>query len=172
MVRRALLPLSTAVLAALGGAAGSGLLAADAAAQVAARRDDDDDAPPPLLVVPSNAAPPVLLAGHSSHRSHSSHASHRSHYSSSGGGGWSDGEATPQAYVAPPPPPKPAHVSLVALPGGQLFLDGKLIGRDASPVLTLKPGSYAIRVVNRFLGEHAVEIDVSEGQTGTIPIHW
>jgi hypothetical protein len=63
-------------------------------------------------------------------------------------------------------------VVVVAFPGGKLFLDDKPVGQDTTMALTLKPGSYQIRVVNRFLGEHTVAIDVTEGQTGTIPIHW
>jgi hypothetical protein len=169
-VRRGLLPLSSAILAALGGAAGSGLLASDAAAQVSARRDDED-APPPLLVVPSNARPPILLAGHSSHSSHSSHRSHSSHYSSSGGhAAWSppDVDETP----SPPPPPKPAHVSVAAYPGGAIFIDGRPIAHDVTATLTLQPGSHTVKIVNRFLGEFTGTIDVVEGQIGTIPVHW
>jgi hypothetical protein len=61
---------------------------------------------------------------------------------------------------------------VIAYPGGKLFVDDKPVGRDASPVLTLLPGSYRIRVVNRFLGEFATTIEVTDGQSGVIPIHW
>ena len=165
-VRRALLPLSSAVLAALGSAAGSGLLASDAAAQVAARRDDEDS-PPPLLVVPSNAAPRILLAGHRSHSSHQSHYSGSRSTSSSGVG--APAESAPEP---PPPRPKPAHVVVVAFPGGKIFLADKLVGQDTTATLTLTPGSYDVRVVNRFLGDFTTTIEVSDGQTGEIPIYW
>jgi hypothetical protein len=169
-----LLPLSSAILAALGSAAGSGLLASDAVAQVSGRREDED-VPRPLLVVPSRERP-ILLAGHSSHRSHSSHSSH---YSSSGGGGgggrdWTSPEvvAPPPRPAPPPPPPKPAHVALIAYPGGAIFVDGHPIAHDVTATLTLQPGSHTVRIMNRFLGEVTVTIDVAEGQSGTIPIHW
>ena len=175
-----MLPLSSAVLAALGSAAGSGLLVSDAAAQVT-RRNDDDDSPPPLLIVPSNAAPRVLLAGHGSHRSHSSHSSHSSHYSSSGGGGYRGGgdysssSSSRSTYVKPeppPPPPKPARVSFAAFPGGQIFVDGRPVGRDATDTLVLKPGTHSVRVLNRFLGEHTATVEISDGETGVITVSW
>jgi len=169
-------------MAALGGAAGSGLLASDAVAQVARR--EDEDAPPPLLVAQASQKQPILLAGHRSHRSHSSHASHRSHYSGGGGGGGggggdysSDSSATyaPPAREAPPPPPpppKPARVSFAAYPGGRIFIDDKPIGRDVTGTLILKPGSYTIRVENRFIGSFTQQIQISDGQTGSIEITW
>jgi hypothetical protein len=46
------------------------------------------------------------------------------------------------------------------------------MGHDATATLTLHPGSHAVRIVNRFLGEHTATIEVADGQTGTIPIHW
>ncbi|HEX7841331.1 MAG TPA: hypothetical protein VF469_27825 [Kofleriaceae bacterium] len=167
-VRKAFLPLSSAVLATLGSAAGSGLLASDAAAQVAARRDDDDS-PPPLLVAPANAANPILLAGHRSHQSHQSH-----HSSSGVGRSRSPAEnGAPDDPDSPPPPrPKPAQVVLVAYPGGKIFVDDKPAGQDQTTTLTLEPGSHKVRVVNRFLGEITTTVEVGEGQTGSIPIHW
>ncbi|MGN6108234.1 MAG: hypothetical protein ACTHU0_24215 [Kofleriaceae bacterium] len=165
-------------MAALGGAAGSGLLASDAAAQV--KRRDDEDSPPPLLIAQASANGPILLAGHRSHRSHSSH---RSHYSSRGGGGyrgsysgsWGSSTSTytpPVVREKPPLPPKPARVSFVAFPGGKILIDGKPIGRDATGTLVLKPGTYVIRVENRFLGHHSESVDIDEGQTGAIEINW
>jgi len=162
------------VLAALGSAIGSGLLAPNAAAQIAARRQDDE-LPPPLLVVPSNAPPPILLASHRSHSSHSSHSSHRSHYSSSSGS-WStpstDSSEPVQAPPPPPPRPKPGRVTIVAFPGGQIFIDDTPAGRDATAVLTLAPGSHRVRIVNRFLGESTATIEIGDGQTGAVPIYW
>jgi hypothetical protein len=157
------------------------LLASDAVAQVAGRRDEDD-APPPLLVAPSNAAPRVLLAGHSSHSSHASHSSHSSHYSG-GGGSWSSSPSShsgdsgyvpepPPHREPPPPPPKPARVAFIAYPGGAIFLDGKRLGQDVTDTLTLPAGSYQVRIVNRFVGETTTTIELSDGQTGVIPIHW
>jgi hypothetical protein len=194
-VRRGIISLSSAILAALSGATGTGLVISEAAAQVA-RRDEDEDAQPPLLIARSNDAAPILLAGHRSHRSHashrshvsghssghSSHASHRSHVSSTGGGGGGgtyvpDPAGTPSkpVYVEPAPrprPPKPARVSLAAFPGGKIYVDGKLVGTDTSSTLTLKPGTYVIKVVNRFMGEHSTVISVSDGQTGTVVVKW
>lgn len=198
MGRRVVLPLGAAVLAALASAAASGLLASDASAQVA-RRKDEDGAPPTLIVVPP--APRILLAGHGSHRSHSSHsssssggggggghashASHRSHYSSSGGAGRGDSSGnftddSPSGVAPivverpppPPPPPKPARVSIVAFPGGQIFLDGKLIARDVTDVLVIQPGTHLIKIVNRFVGEHTKYVEVGDGETGVITITW
>lgn len=159
--------MSSAVLATLGSAAGSGLLASDAAAQVAARRDDDDS-PGPLLVAPANAANPILLA---------SHRSHQSHHSSSGVGRsrpLAGDEAPDDTDSQPPPPPKPkpAQVVVVAYPGGKIFVNDKQVGQDQTATLTLEPGSHKVRVVNRFLGEVTTTIEVGEGQTGSIPIHW
>jgi len=164
-----LLPLSSAVLATLGSAAGSGLLASDAAAQVASRRSDDD-APPPLLVVPT---PPILLAGHRSH------VSHRSHYSSSGGRSRGsspppDSSEAPESEASPEQqaPPTPAHVVVVVYPGGKIFVDDKPVGQDRTGLLRLAPGKHEVRIVNRFLGEVTTTIEVDQGQTGSIPIHW
>lgn len=166
-------------MAALGGAAGSGMLVSGAAAQVARR--EEEDSPPPLLIAQSNAKAPVLLAGHRSHRSHSSHRSHRSHYSGRGGG-YSSGSyrgGSTSTYVPervrpdpPPPPPKPARITLIAYPGGKIFVDGKPVGRDATGTLVLKPGSYEIRVENRFVGDHTQTITLGDGQTGTVTISW
>lgn len=114
-MRRALLPLGSAILAALGGAAGSGLLASDAAAQA------------------------------------------------SRGGGYRRGSL---------PPPEPARVSIVAFPGGKIFIDDKPVGRDATGPLVLKPGTYVIRVENRFVGHHSESVWIDEGQTGAITITW
>lgn len=184
-MRRGIIPLSSAILAALSGAGPSGLLVSDARAQVSRR--EDEEAPPPLLVVRSNDASPILLAGHRSHRSHSSHrshysghgshASHRSHYSGSSGGG-GGGTYVPEpapVRVEPPPkpkPPKPARVSFAAFPGGKIYVDGKLVGTDATGTLTLKPGTYAIKVVNQFLGEHSTNVSLGDGQAGTVTIKW
>jgi hypothetical protein len=75
-------------------------------------------------------------------------------------------------YEPPPPPPKPARVSFVAYPGGKIFIDDKPIGRDVTGLLILKPGSYTIRVENRFVGNHTERIEVTDGQTGQIAINW
>ena len=78
-------------------------------------------------------------------------------------------------YVEPPPPPKPpkpARVTFAAFPGGKIYVDGKLVGTDLTSTLTLKPGEYVIKVVNRFVGEHSTVISVSDGQTGTVVIKW
>lgn len=167
--------LRNALLAVLGGAAASGMLAADAAAKVMAREEEEAA---PLLLSASPWDASELLA-HRSHRSHSSHRSHRSHssgsshysgrsyYPSSSGGGSSYTPPAPK-----PAPPKPAKVSLVALPGGSISVDGKSVGEDETKVLTLKAGNHVVRVENRFLGDHEVEIDLSAGQSGTVKIEW
>lgn len=180
VVRRALLPLSSAILAALGSAAGSGLLASNAAAQIARR--DDDDAPPPLVIAQAQHKEPILFAGHRSHSSHSSHRSHRSHsshYSSAGDYGGSTSSAPepvvlepPPKREPPPPPPKPARVSIIVYPGGRIFLDDKPIGRDVTGTLILKPGQYRVRIENRFVGSHTESVEVADGQLGPITIHW
>lgn len=166
------------MLAALGAAAVSGLVSSTATAQVARRREDDD-APPPLLVAATNAAPPIQIAhgSHRSHSSHSSHSSHRSHYSSSGGGGYSSGNddtaVMPQTVAPPPPPPpKPARVSFVAYPGGRIFVNGNAAGTDSTDAMVLKPGSYQIRIENRFVGNHTATVEIAEGQTGVVTLDW
>lgn len=63
-------------------------------------------------------------------------------------------------------------MALIAYPGGKIFIDNKPMGQDATDTLTLQPGNYQIRIVNRFLGEFTATIAVTDGQTGTIPIHW
>jgi hypothetical protein len=63
-------------------------------------------------------------------------------------------------------------VSFVALPGGSVFVDGKLVGRDETPKLTLKLGTHTVRVENRFLGTHEYVITVSEGQSGRVKVEW
>lgn len=177
--------LRAAILAVLGSAAGSGLLAADAAAKVLAPRDEDEFSAP-LLLAPPQFDPSELLA-HSSHRSHQSHRSHRSHSSGHGshysspsysGGSYSGGSYSGGSYSGssskpkPAPPPKPAKVSLLALPGGTIFVNGKRVGQDETKVLTLKAGSHRVKVENRFLGDHEHEITLAAGQTGTVKIEW
>lgn len=175
-----LLSLGAAVLALLGGAESSGLLIHDAAAQVARRRSEDGETDTPLLVTPSDESASYLA--HSSHSSHSSHASHRSHSSGGGGGGgggYDPGvggyDPAPTPAPAPPrpdPPLKPGTVSLVAYPGGRIFVNGQLVGHDATGTLTLKPGTHAVRVENRFVGVVDTTLDISEGQTGVVEINW
>jgi hypothetical protein len=177
-----LVSLGAALLGVLGGALPTGLLVRDAEARIAQpairRRDEDGERDDPLLVIAPAHAGSMMLADHSSHRSHSSHSSHSSHYSSSGGGGGrstgSSYEPAP-AYEPPSPPPhhpKPALVSFVASPGGQMFVDGKSIGHDSTSTIKLSAGRHMIRIVNRFVGEESVAVDLSEGQTGVIEIKW
>lgn len=199
MASRKIMTLKAALLGILASAAGSGLLVADAVAKVS-RRDEETEAAPPLLLAPPQVDASALLAhrSHSSHRSHRSHSSgghgsHASHYSSSsysGGSSWgksysgksssgkSSGvspwgdstDSTPRP--AKPARAKPAKVSMVALPGGSIFVDGKRVGRDETPKLTLKPGSYTVKVENRFLGTHEQVITVREGQSGRVKVEW
>jgi hypothetical protein len=63
-------------------------------------------------------------------------------------------------------------VSIVAFPGGKIYIDEKLAGVDTTSRLTLKPGSYAIRIENRFLGNHSEMIQISEGQVGVVTVEW
>jgi hypothetical protein len=63
-------------------------------------------------------------------------------------------------------------VTFAAYPGGRIFIDDKPIGRDITGTLVLKPGSYQIRVENRFLGSHTEQIELSDGQVGQIAINW
>ena len=73
---------------------------------------------------------------------------------------------------AEPVAPKRAKVSLVALPGGSIFLDGKPVGDDETAVLTLKPGNYLVRVENRFIGNYETVVAISEGQAGVVKVEW
>ncbi len=84
---------------------------------------------------------------------------------------YSDDSSRP-AKPAKAVPPKPAKVSLVALPGGSIFVDGKLVGRDETPRLTLKVGKHTVKVENRFLGTHEHVITVSAGQSGRVKVEW
>lgn len=141
----------------------------------ARRSDEDEQSDVPLLVLPPDTSHAYLA--HQSHRSHSSHASHSSHYSGSGGGGSYGGgggyvdDTTPVA-PPPPPPPKPAVVSFAAFPGGKIYVDNQLMGRDSTGTLTLKPGVHEIRIQNRFLGVETRNVTLSAGQTGVVEIEW
>ena len=63
-------------------------------------------------------------------------------------------------------------MSLVAYPGGRIFVDGKLVGTDSTNVLVLQPGGHEVRIENRFVGDTNQHIYVSEGQTGIIVVKW
>jgi hypothetical protein len=182
--RRFLVPLGAAILGILSNASASGMLRAEAAAHVARRPEDDRELEKLPLLALSQEEPMAMLGhrSHSSHRSHRSHSSHSSHYSGSSGGyrGPSAGsssspvyDSSPRVAAAPkPPPPKPAVVSFLAFPGGKIFVNGRLVGTDASGKVTLKPGSHVVRVQNRFLGEHVTAIEVAAGQSGVITVAW
>lgn len=175
-VKPILLPLGMALLAMLGGAARTGLLVPNAEAALSKRRENEDATDVPLLLTPSDDDVGAGLIGHRSHSSHRSHRSHSSHYSGSSGrsrGYTGDyvGDASP-VYEPPPPPPKPAVVSFVALPGGRIFVDGKLLGVDATPPVALKAGSHSVRVDNRFLDRGTIEVVLEEGQTGVVNLQW
>lgn len=88
------------------------------------------------------------------------------------GKAYADTSSGPASKPAKRVPPKPAKVSLVALPGGSIFVDGKLVGRDETPTLTLEPGKHSIRIENRFLGTHEYVISINEGQSGKVKIEW
>lgn len=171
---KVLVSIGAALLGVVGGAAPTGLLVHDAEAKAVQpfvrRRDDDQDREEPLLLIAPEHMGTMLLAGHSSHRSHSSHYSGNSHYS--GGGGRTfyvpDTSVEPQNVK----PPKPATVSFIAYPGGNIFVDGKSFGRDTTRTLKLSAGKHSIRVQNRFLGEGSVEVELTEGQKGVVEINW
>jgi hypothetical protein len=176
-IRPILLPIGAALLALMGAAAPTGLLVPNAEASLLAkRREDEDSDDPPLLLTPSDDEMGAGLVGHrshSSHRSHRSHSSHRSHYSGSSFHYSSSGTGTGQTFVAPrPAPPKPAVISLVATPGGRIFLDGKPVGTDATGPLALAPGPHTVRIENRFLGTGVVEVSLDPGQTGVVDVNW
>jgi hypothetical protein len=38
--------------------------------------------------------------------------------------------------------------------------------------MVLKAGFHQVRVVNRFLGEKVISVDLSEGQTGAVSVDW
>lgn len=140
-------------------------------------RDEDGD----LLLTPPDASEMAFLGQHRSHRSHSSHASSstgRSHFSGSypppRRDRWSNSSWTPAPDEPPPAPrpPRPAHVSLVAYPGGQIFLDGRPVGHDSTRTLTLQPGTHQVRVENAYVGTSTTTITILEGQTGVVTIAW
>lgn len=175
--RRFLVPLSIAILGALPGADLSGMVRADAIGRLTSKSDDEDEQPALLLHSPQEGA--LLLAGHRSHRSHSSHRSHHSGRSwggwGLGSGGGDDDDYEPQGAAARPQPPAPArpyNVSFVAIPGGRIFVDDVELGRDETRVVTLRAGSHAVRVENRFLGVHSRTIELGEGTAGVIRIVW
>ncbi|MDC0685720.1 hypothetical protein [Sorangium atrum] len=167
--RSPLVALGTAVMAIIQGATSSNTLVPSALAQAPRRPDDDGDDDPLLLTAPGIQQPMYLA--HRSHRSHQSHRSHSSHYSGGHGSGWRGSYEEP-APEPPPPPPKPAVVSLVAYPGGRIFVDGKLVGTDSTATLVLASGTHEVRVVNQFVGDTNTRIFLSEGQTGMIVIQW
>ena len=175
MAKSPLLSVGAALASLLGVAAPSGLLVPDAVAQyvVACRPEDEQGSEPPLLIEPAGDTRMASFGhrSHRSHRSHSSHSSHRSHYSG-GTSGYSGDDSAPTPAPAPAPPPKPANVSIVAFPGGKIYVDQKLAGVDTTSTLTLKPGSHAIRIENRFLGDHSEMIQLSEGQVGVVTVEW
>ncbi len=163
----------TAMLAGLGWSTSSATQVAPT--PLARRSDEDEQSDVPLLVLPPDTSHAYLA-----HRSHASHASHSSHYSGSGGGGGGGGggydttpaDTTPADTTPPPPPPKPPTVSFAAYPGGKIYVDNQLMGRDATGQLTLKAGVHVIRVQNRFLGVETRSITLADGQTGVIEIEW
>jgi hypothetical protein len=163
--KRFLVSLSAAVAAMLPSANSSGLLVGDAAVRLSRRNDVVSDE---LVLTNSDQNEPIFA----DHESHSSHSSHQSHSSGSGGGWSGDSSYVPSEPAPAPAPPKPATVSFVAYPGGRIFVDGSPMGRDATGVLTLKAGSHDIRVVNRFLGEYKVSVELAEAQTGVLTIEW
>jgi len=171
------LPLGAALLTMFGTAASTGMLVPNAQASFAKRREDEDSEGPPLLMMPSDEDIGDGLIGHRSHRSHSSHSSHYSGssgraYGYYGGDSVDDSGPSRAAATPPPPPPRPALVSLVALPGGKIFVDGKLVGIDATPPISLTPGSHVMRVENRFLGNGIDGVTLQEGQSGVVTIEW
>jgi hypothetical protein len=169
--RGPLLALSGAVLALLQGSSSpSGV--SEAFAQPAKRPKDGSDEEDPLILIPPRIEQPSLLLAH---RSHSSHSSHQSH--SSGGyvgdpSGGADAPVGAAPAPAPAPPPKPARVTLVAYPGGRIFVDGKLVGTDSTGLLTLQAGSHDVRIENRFVGDTTRTVRIDEGQTGIIVVQW
>jgi len=77
-----------------------------------------------------------------------------------------------QPAPAPPPPPRPAIVSIVAFPGGRIYVDDKLRGVDATPPISLSPGVHIVRIENQFLGSGMTYVTLDEGQTGSINVEW
>jgi hypothetical protein len=63
-------------------------------------------------------------------------------------------------------------VSFVTYPGGKISVGGKSVGRDATGTLKLKPGTYEVKVENRFLGTHTAIIELTDGQVGIVTIAW
>lgn len=171
--------LGTVVLAVFKGAEASGTPLPRAIERALSRPQDEPEESPPLLLVPPRLDPTLYLAQHRSHRSHRSHSSHysgrsshASHYSSSSSPGRSSDPVYDPAPVPPPAPPRPATVSLVAYPGGRIYVDGRLVGTDSTGVLTLQPGAHQVRVENAFAGDTTTTLTVTPGQTGVVRIEW
>jgi hypothetical protein len=171
--------LGTVVLSVLKGAEASGTPLPRAIERALSRPQDEFEEGSPLLLVPPRIDPTWYLAQHRSHRSHSSHRSHYSgrsshanHYSGSYSPGRSSDPVYDPAPAPPPTPPRPASVSLVAYPGGRIYVDGRLVGTDATGVLTLQPGAHQVRVENAFAGDTTTVINVTAGQTGVVRIEW
>src|SRR5262249_23576374 len=84
------------------------------------------------------------------------------------------GDPHARAFALRPPPSsfKTALVSLVAYPGGEIFLDNVRVGRDATGPLRLKPGKHEVRVKNRFLGDVHEPLEISDRQTGNVVVGW
>lgn len=65
-----------------------------------------------------------------------------------------------------------ALVSIVAMPGGTIEVDGAAQGRDTTSPLPLTPGAHQVRIVSRFLGTHTTTIEVAAGQRGVVAVIW
>jgi len=166
------MPLGAAIFAALAAAGPSGLLSPDAHIRAARRQDDEEATAAPLLLDPALIGPDVVIG----HRSHSSHRSHRSH--TSGGRTYApvpfaaNPDPSPTPPSPAPTPPKPGVVTLVAIPGGRIFVDGKAVGEDATAPLVLSAGEHEVRIDNRFLGSKTISISIADGERATRTVEW
>lgn len=171
--------LGSALLTLLSSATPTGLLVPNAHAMVVQevprrREDEKQDGTDAVLLIEANAKDQQFIAGHRSHSSHRSHRSHSSHYS--GRGHYSSGGGYVPSYKPEPEPapapPKPANVSFAAVPGGEIFVDGKASGRDKTKTLKLDAGKHTIRIENAILGSHVKEVELTAGQSGVVEIRW
>jgi hypothetical protein len=76
----------------------------------------------------------------------------------------------PSALKPPPPKPAPVHAEIIAVPGGDLIIDGVFVGRDMHKA-RMAPGEHEIVVQNRFLGELKRTINVTE-ETSRYLVTW
>ena len=85
------------------------------------------------------------------------------------------GDAVSGAAVSKPRPLGPAKLpllSLVAFPGGEIFVDGVSAGRDATAPMKLKLGKHEIKIKNRVLGENVENLEIRDTDPSVVTLVW